>query len=243
METPRGRPCFGPSYRLREGRVQTMRRTLTVVVFCSVGIALTAASQPPAPAQGTAAPAAAMLTVDSIMRGPKLVGGAPTNLRWSKDSSKIYFSWQKAADEHAVPYVVNRDGTGLAAFTGTPDAPVAGRFDRARRRVLVAENGDVAIVDVSTGARHVITHTSAVESNPRWARHDTAVTFMRDGNLFLMPLTPGDGPAVTQLTEVVPPADAATTATEGPRAGAGGRAGRGGQASQGAQGSQTATAA
>ncbi|HEY6358596.1 MAG TPA: hypothetical protein VIX35_10150, partial [Vicinamibacterales bacterium] len=122
-----------------------MRRTLTLVLFCAAGIAPMAANSR---AAGSAAPLAAMLTVDSIMRGPKLVGSAPTNVRWSADSSKIYFSWQKAADDRATQYVANRDGTGLAPLTGTPDTPVAGRLDGARRRVLVAENGDVTIVDV-----------------------------------------------------------------------------------------------
>jgi len=238
METPRGAHVFAAGYRTRGGRVQTMRRTLTLVVFCAVGIAPMAANSRPASAAAPGAPPAAMLTVDSIMRGPKLVGSAPTNVRWSADSSKIYFSWQKAADDRATTYVANRDGTGLAPFTGTPDTPVAGRFDGARRRMVVAENGDVAIVDVATGVRHVITHTSARESNPRWARHDTAVTFMRDGNLFLVPLAASDQPAVTQLTDVIPPADAGTTAASGQRAGAGGRGGRGGQTGQGAQGSQ-----
>lgn len=218
--------------------MQTMRRTLTLVVFCAVGLAPLAADSRAASSAGAAAPPAAMLTVDSIMRGPKLVGSAPTNVRWSADSSKIYFSWQKAADDRVAQYVANRDGTGLAPFTGTPDTPVAGRLDGARRRVLVAENGDVAIVDVATGVRHVITHTSARESNPRWARHDTAVTFMREGNLFLVPLAAGDQPAVTQLTDVMPPADAGTTAASGQRAGVGGRGGRGGQGGQGAQGAQ-----
>ena len=136
METPAGAYVFAAGSRTRGGRVQTMRRTLTVAVFCVVGVVLLDADQGAPGSAGTAAPPAAMLTVDSIMRGPKLVGSAPTNVRWSKDSSKIYFSWQKAADDHAAQYVVNRDGTGLAPFTGTPDAPVAGRFDRARRRVL-----------------------------------------------------------------------------------------------------------
>jgi dipeptidyl aminopeptidase/acylaminoacyl peptidase len=220
--------------------VQTMRRTLTVVVFCSVGILLTAASQPAAQAQGPAAPAAAMLTVDSIMRGPKLVGGAPSNIRWSKDSSKIYFSWQKAADDHAESYVVNRDGTGLALFTGTPDVPSGGRFDRAHKRLVLAENGDVVIIDVATGVHRTITHTVAAESNPRWARHDTAVTFMREGNLYLLPVDASADAVETQLTEVVaPPAEAAVSPTAGPQRGAGGQ--RGGGGGRGAGAAQTTT--
>ena len=38
-----------------------------------------------------AAPAAFQLTVDSIMRGPELVGNPPNNLRWSGDSKELYF--------------------------------------------------------------------------------------------------------------------------------------------------------
>jgi hypothetical protein len=58
-----------------------------------------------------------MLTVDSIMRGPKLVGNPPSAIRWSKGSDKVYFSWQKPADTRSSTYVVNRDGTGLKALT------------------------------------------------------------------------------------------------------------------------------
>ena len=35
------------------------------------------------------------LTIDNIMRGPDLVGYEPTGVRWSPDSSKIYFSWKR----------------------------------------------------------------------------------------------------------------------------------------------------
>src|SRR5207244_2615980 len=35
------------------------------------------------------------LTVDSIMRGPKLVGYPPTGLRWSGDSARLYFEWRR----------------------------------------------------------------------------------------------------------------------------------------------------
>jgi dipeptidyl aminopeptidase/acylaminoacyl peptidase len=82
-----------------------------------------------------------------------------------------------------------------------------------------------------------LTRTAVTESNPRWARNDTAVTFQRDGNLYLMTLDPGPGDVVTrigpnlvQLTDIVeagdPPAAAAGGATGG-RAGAGGQRGGG----------------
>src|SRR5215475_9517315 len=52
------------------------------------------------------------LTVDSIMRGPKLVGYPPTGLRWSGDSARLYFEWRRPGDEEAATYVVSRGGPG-----------------------------------------------------------------------------------------------------------------------------------
>ena len=60
------------------------------------------------------------LTVDSIMRGPRLVGYPPSGVYWSQDSQRIYFRW-KQADEPRLKemslYVVNRDGSGLRRLT------------------------------------------------------------------------------------------------------------------------------
>jgi dipeptidyl aminopeptidase/acylaminoacyl peptidase len=144
------------------------------------------------------------LTIDSIMRGPDLVGYPPTALRWSGDSQKLYFEWRKPGEEEASTYVVGRTG-------GTPEKltddqiknipPGNGRWDKARRRVLFVDGGDVVVVDTQTGARRQITKTAGGESNPRWARNDTHITFVRDGNLFIVPVEPGAGDLLTQLTD------------------------------------------
>src|SRR5690348_7693434 len=62
------------------------------------------------PAVRTASPGKFELTVDSIMRGPKLVGYPQTGLRWSGDSSRLYFEWRRPADDEAATYVVAKDG-------------------------------------------------------------------------------------------------------------------------------------
>jgi dipeptidyl aminopeptidase/acylaminoacyl peptidase len=223
-----------------------MRRIAFILAIALAATAWIGAQQPPAPA----ATAQSMLTVDSIMRGPKLIGTSPSAIRWSKDSSKVYFSWQKAGDQQSATYMVNRDGTGLKAMTPEEvraiDAPRTGRFDRARKRLLVVENGDVVIYDAASGARRQVTRTSAVEAAPRWARNDTAVTFTRDGNLFIMSLEAAAPDAVTlaQLTDIVPAAGAAPAAANagaGQRAGGAGGGQRGGGAGTGARGAGAAT--
>ena len=68
------------------------------------------AGSPAARRRQTAAKAAGgfELTVDSIMRGPKLVGYPPTGLRWSGDSSRLYFEWRRPDDDEASTWVGRR---------------------------------------------------------------------------------------------------------------------------------------
>ena len=54
------------------------------------------------------------------------------------------------------------------------------------------------------GTRRQITRTTGNESNPRWARNDTAVTYVRDGNLFVVSLDAASPALVAQLTDVGP---------------------------------------
>jgi dipeptidyl aminopeptidase/acylaminoacyl peptidase len=206
--------------------MQTMRR---LSAFCVLGLIACAsvviADQ--RAATSTTKPAVMAMTIDSIMRGPALVGSSPTNIRWSKDSSRIYFSWQKAGAENSGTFVVNRDGTGLRELTGADatnlDTPQTGRPDRARRRLLTTESGDIVIYETATGTRKQVTRTSTAETNPRWVRNDTAITFQRDGNLYLLSLDANVSPNLVQLTDIVA-ADAAATGGGGP-----GRGGRGGE--------------
>lgn len=208
-----------------------MRRlaTLTALVFTATGTWLVAEQQAAKPPATNGGAGTMTLTVDSIMRGPALVGSAPTGVRWSRDSSKVYFTWQKAGDKQAATYQVNRDGTGLKQLTEEEgrnlDVPQAGRLDRAGKRLLLAEGGDLAVYDVATGTRTLLTRTSVIESVPRWVRNDTAITFQREGNLYLMTLAAGTGPNLVQLTDIV-------AAGESPAAAAGEAGGRGGGGAQ-----------
>jgi dipeptidyl aminopeptidase/acylaminoacyl peptidase len=217
-----------------------MKRTLIAV---AVLLGAASASWPISAQKPAQTPPATptMLTVDSIMRGPKLVGTSPSAIQFSRDSSKIYFSWQKAGDERSARYVVNRDGSGLRQMTPEEiraiETPRTGRFDKTRRRLLLVENGDVVIYDVATNQRlQFVTRTSAAEGNARWARNDSAVTFTRDGNLYLMSLTAQDTPTttLTQLTDIVTPPDPAAAA--GTRAGGAGAAGTGATGATGGRG-------
>jgi dipeptidyl aminopeptidase/acylaminoacyl peptidase len=163
-----------------------------------------------APSSGSSEPANGRLelTVDSIMRGPDLVGYPPTGLRWAADSQKLYFDWRKPGEDKAYPYVVGRTGGSprkLSEDEAKSIPPSAGgRWDKARRRVVFVDGGDIVMVDAVGGVRRQLTKTAGAESNPRWARNDTHVAWTRDGNLFIAPVDPGASTLLTQLTDIAP---------------------------------------
>src|SRR5689334_5595492 len=171
--------------------------------FCAFGIVLAAATISAAPRHnGPPAKTGFELTVDSIMRGPKLVGYPPTGLRWSGDSKRLYFEWRRPGDDEASTWVVAADGGGLRKLSDDERRsapPASGVWDRAHKRVLVVDDGDTVLVDSVANTRRNITRMTGAEANPRWARNETAVTFTRDNNLFLVPLDSG---SIQQLTDI-----------------------------------------
>jgi dipeptidyl aminopeptidase/acylaminoacyl peptidase len=147
------------------------------------------------------------LTVDSIMRGPRLVGYPPTGVYWSQDSRRIFFRW-KQADEPRLKetslYVVNRDGTGLRRLTDDEAKqvpPANGELSKDKTMTVFADEGDIFIYDHVKGARRQITRTVDAETNPHFAFDQKHIYFTRLSNLYVMAL---DGGSLDQLTDIRP---------------------------------------
>ena len=171
------------------------------------------------------------LTVDSIMRGPRLVGYAPANVYWSQDSQRVYFRW-KQADEPRLKepslYIVNRDGTGLKRLTdeeARQAPPANGELSRDKTLTVFTEEGDVFIYDHAKGVRRQVTRTTEVESNAHFTMDQKRIYFTRANNLYVMTL---DGGSITQMSDIraaVPRGQQIA----GARTGGGGQFGIGGQ--------------
>jgi dipeptidyl aminopeptidase/acylaminoacyl peptidase len=182
-----------------------MRRAVILTLALLAGPAVIAQDSTPKPARGLGAVPTLELTVDSIMRGPDLIGWPPSALRWSADSRTLFFEWRKPGEDEASTYAVGRDGgepRKLSEEEARNAPPASGRWDKARSRALFTDSGDVVIYDARIGRRFHVTKTTGAESNPRWARQDTHVTFVRDGNLFIVPVQGEAAAVITQLTNV-----------------------------------------
>jgi dipeptidyl aminopeptidase/acylaminoacyl peptidase len=145
------------------------------------------------------------LSVDSIMRGPRLVGYPPTNVYWSQDSQRVYFRW-KQADEPRLKetslYVVNRDGTGLRRLSeeeARQAPPPNGELSKDKSMTVFTEDGNVFVYDHIKGERRQVIRTVDAETNPHFAFDQKHIYFTRQNNLYVMAL---DGGSLEQLTDI-----------------------------------------
>ena len=145
------------------------------------------------------------LNIDTIMRGPGLVGYEPTGIRWSGDSQEIYFQWKQAGDsilKLADTYVVNREGGAPRKLTDAEAKqapPVGGRVDRERTRTVFAREGDIFLYDHRSGQVKQLTKTADLETDPGFTPDGRKIWFTRAGNLYL--LSPEDG-SIEELTDI-----------------------------------------
>jgi dipeptidyl aminopeptidase/acylaminoacyl peptidase len=145
------------------------------------------------------------LTVDSIMRGPRLVGYQPSGVYWSQDSQRVYFRW-KQADEPRLKemslYVINRDGTGLRRLSdeeAKQAPPATGDLSKDKTMTVFTDEGDIFIYDHAKQARRQITRTIEAETNTRFTFDQKRIYFTRTNNLYVMSL---EGGSLEQLTDI-----------------------------------------
>ncbi|MDT7808036.1 MAG: hypothetical protein QOJ70_1849 [Acidobacteriota bacterium] len=214
-------------------RGQNFRRA---AVACAVACALLF-QQAFAQQQQSQAPAKTFeLTVDSIMRGPDLVGYAPTGVYWSQDSRRVFFRWKRAGEPRLKEmslYVVNADGTGLRKLTDEEvrtSPPAVGELSKDKRLTVFTDEGDVFIYDHEKGERRQLTRTVDAESNAHFTRDQRGVYFTRQNNLYVMSL---DGGSLEQLTDIrVAGGDVTANAARGVQGSGGVVAARAGAASE-----------
>lgn len=187
------------------------------------------------------------LSVDSIMRGPDLVGYEPSRVYWSQDSQRVYFRWKRAGEPRLKDmdlYVVNRDGSGLRKLTEDEAKlapPTLGELSKDKKLTVFAEEGDIFVYDHTKNERRQIVATTEGENTPRFSADQKSILFVRQNNLYSMAL---DGGSLVQLTDVRTGGAGASSNLPPPPFGTGGFGGgqrQGGGTGQTAQTGQAAT--
>lgn len=141
------------------------------------------------------------LTVEKIMRDPKWMGVAPTNLNWSNDGKTLYFNWNPDKNPGDSLYSITL--TNLTPQHVNPAARRAlpafdGQYNRSRTKRVFEKNGDLFLLDITSGKVSTITNTIDRESAPIFSGDDKRIFFVTNQNLFAWELVSG---TFTQITD------------------------------------------
>jgi dipeptidyl aminopeptidase/acylaminoacyl peptidase len=159
------------------------------------------------------------MTVESIMRGPALVGHAPRNLSWTSDGSAVSFSWAKAdgsGDPDYKQYHVKRDGTGLTSGPAVESAPAppTPTAPAVEKLAVLVEKDDLYLYDPATKTTKRLTQTAETKSDPKLVDAGQSVVYFVGLNLYRLKVADG---TVTQLTDVRTADKAPSTTPAGPK--------------------------
>jgi dipeptidyl aminopeptidase/acylaminoacyl peptidase len=139
------------------------------------------------------------------MGGTELIGTQPTQIRWSRDSKRVYFSWKQPGeprDKDPDTYVVERDGMGLRKLTEEEAKyapPASGELSKDKTKTVFADNGDLFLYDHTRSERKQLTRTTEAESNPHFTQDQRHIYYTRGNNLFIASLEDG---TVEQITDI-----------------------------------------
>ena len=143
------------------------------------------------------------LTIEKIMRDPKWIGVAPSNIRWDDDSKKIYFNWNPQNDYKDVLYTIstyNTDPEKVTTEEKRDIVPDNGKWNKSHTRKVYLKGGDIFLEDIKSGKITRLTGTGDRESNPSFSGDENRVLFMRGNNVFALKL---NGSELLQLTNFV----------------------------------------
>ncbi len=166
------------------------------------------------------------LTIDLIMKGEEFVGQAPSNPVWAIDGKTLYFQWRKPGSPRAETFAVSASDPvprpvkpedllklppfrepsgGRARMGGFGGVGAEMQFDKAGKRAVVVQGGDLFLLDFAKGTTRQLTATEERESRARFSGDEKKISYQAGENLFLLSLEDGSLQQLTAFTRNVPP--------------------------------------
>lgn len=144
-----------------------------------------------------------VLKIKDIMKGDDFVGHRPSQTHWSADGGTLYFNWNPkgALSDSLYAYTLAGGATQKVGFlqaNALPSPRITYNVDRTQG--VYAKNGDLFLLDSSTGSTRAITKTGDRESNPHFTHGGKRIAYVKDGELYAWEISSG---ITEQLTRFV----------------------------------------
>lgn len=130
------------------------------------------------------------LTVEEIMQEPaSFIGTSPSNISWSRDGKRIFFSWNPDEASYSSTYVIDaKGGTPEKAEDRNEGWPDRYAFNKNETQIVFERGGDIFMMDIKSGKETQLTSTNLAERNPSFFKDDQ-ITFVAESNLYLIDLS------------------------------------------------------
>jgi dipeptidyl aminopeptidase/acylaminoacyl peptidase len=141
------------------------------------------------------------LTVEKIMRDPKWIGTAPSGLNWSADSKTVYFNWnpdKAPADSLYKITLQNRTPQKVSKKERLSLPSSFGTYNKSFTKMLYEKNGDLFLLDITSGKITQLTNTVDRESGAAFSGDEKKIIYSFDQNLYAWEIGSGN---ITQLTD------------------------------------------
>ncbi|GAA0542215.1 S9 family peptidase [Chitinophaga japonensis] len=135
------------------------------------------------------------LTVEKIMRDPKWIGTSPAHIFWGTDSKTLYFNWNPVSAQDDSLYAAAADSA--RPYKTAPQeraliqARANGSYNRDKTALVYSYNGDIYMMNISSGTVKRITSTTAYESNPQFCFGEKQVVYQQEQNLYAWDIAGG----------------------------------------------------
>jgi dipeptidyl aminopeptidase/acylaminoacyl peptidase len=134
------------------------------------------------------------LTVEKIMRDPKWIGTAPSNLVWSADSRTVYFQWNPVNAKSDSTYKVQLPGGAPVKVEKSERRLLPNgdpQYSRSRTKAVFEKYGDIFLMDLPSKKTTQLTNTGAYENNPFFSKDEKKIYYSSEQNIFSLELGTG----------------------------------------------------
>lgn len=145
------------------------------------------------------------LEMEEIMKGDEFVGTSPSQIRWSLDNKKIFFSWRQKDDEINKPYIYEYNTGKLrkADENDLKDMSVSNvKYNTDRNLAVFERAGDLYLYDFKKNKELQLTDTPEREYAPQFIKSDKEVAFRKGNQLYSIAL---DKAVLKQLSNISEP--------------------------------------
>jgi dipeptidyl aminopeptidase/acylaminoacyl peptidase len=151
------------------------------------------------------------LSVEYIMRDPKWMGTFPSSVRWDDASQQVYFKYNLEGDPADSLYKISLSSPSEIVKVHWPEEnslrKSSSSYNSTKTLQLYLEDQKIIVEDLAKKSKTVVLEWYQNLSNPNFLADENLISFVSDGNIFIVNRTTKEVEKVTNINSGSKPAE------------------------------------